>query len=132
MATKILKLKGSVTTGPKSIQEALSLAEKTGAGGGDPENFMAAVRNRLDRGAPVRAAIAAAARAHPALYREHLAKIDMTDAEYLDLGRPPGGEFEAKVAGLMAGGLIRGQAIKQVAHDFPELHQNYLDRVNRD
>jgi hypothetical protein len=44
---------------------------------------------------------------------------------------PVTGDFEGKVKEIMAGeGKSRGAAIKLAASRFPELHQEYIDRIN--
>jgi phage head maturation protease len=43
----------------------------------------------------------------------------------------PTGDFESKVADVMAQGKTRGQAIAAVASAHPDLHRDYLARVNR-
>lgn len=40
-------------------------------------------------------------------------------------------DFEAKVAEAVAAGKSRGQAIRAVAAEHPELHRQYLARINR-
>ena len=82
---------------------------------------------------PIRAAIKAAAQAWPELFRAHIEAIGHRGG-YEDLGcfspDPPAGSFEAKVQELVAAGKTKGRAIRQAAQNFPELHRDYLARIN--
>jgi hypothetical protein len=117
----------------------LPMAAPLDTGGGipagkQPTDFMEAVKLAFRQGAPgPRAAIKRAAAAWPGLYRAHLEAIGHAGG-YPDImadNPARAGDFEDKVRDLMADGRTRGEATKMAARDFPQLHAQYIARLNQ-
>jgi hypothetical protein len=99
----------------------------------EPADFGVAIKLQLSRGLPVRAAIKAAAQTWPRLFQSYLDQTGYTFKDYMKGCEPaisPQTPFEAKVQELIAQGKTKGEAICQVARNFPELHDDYLNQVN--
>lgn len=125
-----------VALGADSRTSVAALAASAGGGrhgNAGPKDFSQAVGTMAKRGLPIRAAIKAAAQTWPELFQAHVAEIRDPSGYYElapDLAPLPECHFEGKVRELMAAGKTRGQAIKLVARDFPDLHAAYIDRHN--
>jgi hypothetical protein len=101
-----------------------------------PADFPAAIREESAKGLPARLAITSAAEKWPSLFREHLKEINGGGGYpklVPDLFPAPAaaGSFEGKVAELEKQGKSKAEAVRQVAREFPELHRDYIARINR-